>query len=324
MLQDQVVLIGELQNQAMFLTVCRNTGDSILKSLLRTLIENIFAKHGDFSGFCFPKSGQHLYQLRLSVAVYTCQANDLAASDIQVEAFQNLDTTIILCMKIFNIQNNFTRILVFFVNFKVYITAYHHGCQLIFIDICYLHRLNVFTLTDNGTVIRGSCDLFQLMGNKDNALAICGQIVNDLHQALDLLGCQGSGRLVEDQCFRSTVQNLQDLHTLLHADGNILYLCIRINLHTITLGQLHDLLSRCLLINGKAFGRLHTKDDVLGHRKGLDQHEMLVYHTDSDINGVFGTVKMNFLLINKNLSAGRFIQTAEYVHHGTLSGSVLS
>ena len=162
------------------------------------------------------------------------------------------------------------------------------------------------------------------MGDKDNALAICGQIVNDLHQTFDLLGCQGSRRLIKNQRLRSAVQNLQDLHTLLHADGNILYLCIRINLHTITLGQLHDLLSRCLLINGKAFGRLHTKDDVLGHRKGLDQHEMLVYHTDSDINGVFGTVKMNFLLIDKNLSAGRFIQTAEYVHHGTLSGSVLS
>ena len=192
----------------MFLTVCRNTGNTALKSLLWCLIEDIFAKHGHFSGFCFPESGQHFYQLRLSVSIYTCQTHNLSSSDIQMEAFQDLDTTIILCMKVFDIKNHFARLLVLLVDFEVYVTAYHHGCQLIFIDVCYLHRLNVFTLTDNGTVIRGSCDLFQLMGNQDNALAICGQIVNDLHQAFDLLGCQGSRRLIKDQRLRSAVQNL--------------------------------------------------------------------------------------------------------------------
>ena len=159
MLQNQVVLIGELQNQAMFLTVCRNTGNTTLKSLLWCLIEDIFAKHGHFSGVCFPESGQYFYQLRLSVSIYTCQANNLTASDIQMEAFQDLDTTIILCMKVFDIKNHFARLLIFLVDFEVYVTAYHHGCQLIFIDVCYLHRLNVFTLTDNGTVIGGCGDL---------------------------------------------------------------------------------------------------------------------------------------------------------------------
>ena len=33
MLQNQVVLIGELQNQAMFLTVCRNTGNTCFEGL---------------------------------------------------------------------------------------------------------------------------------------------------------------------------------------------------------------------------------------------------------------------------------------------------
>ena len=46
------------------------------------------------------------------------------------------------------------------------------------------------------------------MGNKDNALAICGQIINDFHQTFDLLGCQGSRRLIKDQRLRSAVQNL--------------------------------------------------------------------------------------------------------------------
>ena len=49
-----------------------------------------------------------------------------------------------------------------------------------------------------------------------------------------------------------------------------------------------------------------------------------MHHTDPDINGILGAVEMNFLLIDKNLSAGRFVQTTEYIHHGTLSGSVLT
>ena len=51
---------------------------------------------------------------------------------------------------------------------------------------------------------------------------------------------------------------------------------------------------------------------------------MLVYHTDPHIDGILGTVKMNLFLIDKDLTAGRLIESAEHIHHGTLSGSILS
>ena len=51
---------------------------------------------------------------------------------------------------------------------------------------------------------------------------------------------------------------------------------------------------------------------------------MLVYHTDPHIDGILGTVEMNLFLIDKDLTAGRLIESAEHIHHGTLSGSVLS
>ena len=41
---------------------------------------------------------------------------------------------------------------------------------------------------------------------------------------------------------RAAVQHLQDLHTLLHANGDILYLRVRIYLHAVTLRQLQYLL----------------------------------------------------------------------------------
>lgn len=70
-LQDHVILVRKVKDQSMLLAVCRDTGDAILKGLLRTLIEYIFSKHGDCTGFCFPKAGQYFYQLGLTVTIYT-------------------------------------------------------------------------------------------------------------------------------------------------------------------------------------------------------------------------------------------------------------
>ena len=68
----------------------------------------------------------------------------------------------------------------------------------------------------------------------------------------------------------------------------------------------------------------HTKNDIFGHSKWLDQHKVLVYHTDSDVNGILRAVEMNLFFIDKDLSTGRFVQSAEHIHHGALSGSVLT
>ena len=86
MLQDQVILIGEFQNQSVLLAVSRDTGDSVVKGLLRSLVEDILAQHGDGAGFCFSKTGQNLNQFRLSVSVDTGQTYNLALAHIQVEA----------------------------------------------------------------------------------------------------------------------------------------------------------------------------------------------------------------------------------------------
>ena len=51
---------------------------------------------------------------------------------------------------------------------------------------------------------------------------------------------------------------------------------------------------------------------------------MLVYHTDTDVDRILRAVEVNFFFIDKDLSTGWFVQSAEYVHHGTLSGSVLT
>ena len=87
------------------------------------------------------------------------------------------------------------------------------------------------------------------MSDQDDTLSVCSQVGDDLHKALDFLRGQGRSRLIQDQGLRTAVQHLQDLHTLLHTYGNIFYLCVRVYLHAITLGQLQHFFLCSFLVN---------------------------------------------------------------------------
>ena len=134
-LQNQVVFIGKFQDQTMFLTVSRNTGNSIRKSFLRTLIEYVLTKYSNLAGFCLTKTCQDFYKLCLSVSIYAGKTYDLTSADIQVESLEDLYASVILGMQIIDLQNDFAWFHVFLVNFEVDITTYHHGCQIILVYI---------------------------------------------------------------------------------------------------------------------------------------------------------------------------------------------
>ena len=86
MLQDQVVFVGELQDQAVLLPVRRNAGDPAFKRLLRRPVKHIFPQKRRLSRLRLPKPRQNLHQLRLPVAVHAGQAHDLSSSHLQVQA----------------------------------------------------------------------------------------------------------------------------------------------------------------------------------------------------------------------------------------------
>ena len=61
---------------------------------------------------------------------------------------------------IFHREYGLSRLHLFLFNIQADITAYHHGCQRVFIHISHFDGLDIFTLTDDGTVIRGCSDFF--------------------------------------------------------------------------------------------------------------------------------------------------------------------
>ena len=73
------------------------------------------------------------------------------------------------------------------------------------------------------------------MRDKQNTLALCRQILHDLHQFLNLLRSQYCSRLIKNQDLIVTIQHLQDLGSLLHTNRDILNQSIWLYLKSILL-----------------------------------------------------------------------------------------
>ena len=80
-----------------------------------------------------------------------------------------------------------------------------------------------------------SHDLVELMGDEQDGLALLLEPAHDLHQFVDLLRGQHSGRLVKDQDLVVAVQHLQNLYALLHTHRDIADECVRVYPQTVAI-----------------------------------------------------------------------------------------
>ena len=74
-------------------------------------------------------------------------------------------------------------------------------------------------MTHHGDPI-GNIDHFaELVRNENNRLAFFGEAAQDFEEALGFLRRQNSCGLIHDQQARPAIERLQDLDSLLHANG---------------------------------------------------------------------------------------------------------
>ena len=135
------------------------------------------------------------------------------------------------------------------------------------------------------------------MCDEQNTLALFAETAHDLHQLVDLLGRQNSGRLVKDQDLIVTIEHLEDLDTLLHTDGNIGYNGVRIDLEAVALGQVHDLFAGGSVLQKTILCIFHAQNDIVQDREAFDQFEVLVDHADSQPVGVIGVLDPYFFTV---------------------------
>ena len=145
------------------------------------------------------------------------------------------------------------------------------------------------------------------MSDKNYTLAIRCKIPDNLHQLINLLWSEGSCRLVQNKCIRTTIQHLKDFHSLLHSNRNILNLCIRVNLHSVFLRKLYYSLSRLCLVEDYSLFRLNTKYNIFCYCKWLNKHEVLMHHTYSKLNCVLRACQYNLPAVNRNRTTCRSV-----------------
>ena len=95
-----------------------------------------------------------------------------------------------------------------FLHHKGNFTTHHHGGQLLFCDLIHLNGIDKFTSSDNGAIVGHLFDLVEFMGDDDDGLALLGEVADNRHQLLDLLGGQNGGGLVQNQNFSAPVESL--------------------------------------------------------------------------------------------------------------------
>src|SRR5207248_3732862 len=75
---------------------------------------------------------------------------------------------------------------------------------------------------------------------------------------------------------------------------------------------------------GAALAAVIAEDDVLRHREGLDEPEMLVHHRDSRLERVARRMEMHLPAVDEDLAVVRPVEAGEDVRERALAGAVLA
>jgi hypothetical protein len=129
-------------------------------------------------------------------------------------------------------------------------------------------------------------NLGELVSDYYYCLAFATQKAKDGEKALDFLRGQYGSRLVEDENAGGTVQDLENLDTLLLADRKRANWRIGIDFQAILFRNLLYTLSRPPVIQRDTGNRLLPEDYVLGHSQRLDEHKVLMDHTQAEPNRI--------------------------------------
>ena len=326
-LEYEVVFQCVIQNQAVLMAILRNMAQACFIALANRHMRDILIIEEYLSAVRLHQSGQRIDQLALSVAVNARDTDDFAPADIKGNVIdQRLVMLLALDRQILNRQDAFARLNRRLFHDELNFAPNHHLAQFFLAGRRHIHRADVLALAQNGAAVGNGLDFVELMRDEENGLAFLRQLLHDFHQLVDFLRRQNGSRLVKNQNLVVTIQHLEDFRPLLHADRDILHERIRIDLQPVTLAQLHDLLARlCFLQKAKRrHRRLNAENDVIQHRKDLDQLEVLMHHADAQRIGVVRVFNAYNLTIFANLALFRLIHAKEYAHQGRFARAVLA
>ena len=305
--------------------VLGDVAHAVFRALADRRVRHVLAAQVNRACRLLFKPRQRVDKLRLTVSFDAREADDLAPADLQADI---LDGVVLVELRRdrqpLHVQHNLAGLRVLFVDLEVDLPADHHGRKLLHRRLGGVDRADALALAKDCAAVCNRHNLCQLVRDEKDGFAFRSEILHDLHQLVDLLRRENCRRLVEDQDFIVAVEHFENFGSLLHADGNILDLRVRIDAQTVALRQGDDLLARLLLLQEARLVRLHAENDIVQHREALDQLEVLVNHADVEVVGVVGVADFDNLSVLFNDAALRLIEPEEHAHQRRLAGTVFA
>ena len=324
-LQDHIVSQRIVQHQTVLMAILGNMAHAGLGALTDGCIRDVPALQPDRAAGRLFESRDAVDQLALAVAVNTGDADDLARADIEADAAHGVILVYLAGhYEVFHLKNRLARLAGLFLNGELHIAADHHLGQLFLGGVLNIDRTDILALAQDAAAVGHSHDLVQLMGDEEDALALCLEAAHDLHQLIDLLRGQNSRRLIENQNFIVAVKHFQDLDTLLHADRNIADKRIGIDLQAVFFTQRHDLFAGLVLLQEAVLCVLHAEDDVIQHGEAFHQLKVLMHHADAKRVGVIRVVDLDLLPVFLDNTLFRLVQAEQHTHQGGFAGAVFA
>ena len=324
-LQHQVLLQREVQNQAVLVPILRNMAHAGLAAVLDRGMGDIMSAKGDPAAGGLLQPGQGVDQIRLAVAVNACNTHDLPRTGGK----GNILHRIVLGQaggnaQMFHCQHGLSgpgRVLL---HHQLHGAAHHHAAQFLLRGGGGVHRAYVAALAQHRHAVGYLHDLIELVRDEQNALAFPGQPPHDLHQLFDFLWSEHGGGLVKDKHLIIAVEHFENLHTLLHAHGDILDFGVQVHFQAVALAQGKHLFPRRLAAQEAQAGVLRSQDDVIQHGKDVDQLKMLMDHTDMQGGGVVGIVDLDLFAVLFDDAFVRLIEAEEHAHQRGFAGAVFA
>ncbi len=154
--------------------------------------------------------------------------------------------------------------------------------------------------------------------------ALSTQAAQHREELVLLVRGEDGGGFVEDQQPGVAIEQLENLDPLLHADGQVLHLRIRINGQMMLVAQAAQPPRSLTQVEHRTGVFVQAEHGVLNHGKAPHQHEFLVHHTDAKRDGIFRAGDCDRLAVDQDRSGIHGMESVENLHQGAFAGAVFS
>src|SRR5450759_299442 len=202
--------------------------------------------------------------------------------------------------------------------------ADHHADDLLDLGLGRVDGRDVTPVAHDRDPIRDLLELFEAVGDVDDALPLVAQVADDPEELLDLRVGQGGRRLVHDQDGRVVAERLRDLDHLLLGDRQRANPLAWVEVQMEIVEELACLGIERTFVEEEPTARLAANEDVLGHREVVHEVQFLVDHADPQGLGGVGARDLFLAPADTDRAGIAPVDPREDLHERGLARAVLA